>query len=440
MGTTSKLQPIIGLEIHVELKTLSKMFCPCSASHFRIEPNTHCCPVCLGLPGALPVANKKAIESTIMAGLALGCKIASFSKFDRKNYFYPDLPKGYQISQYDLPFCHGGDLNGVRIRRVHLEEDTAKLVHATVDGQRVTLIDFNRSGVPLMEIVTEPDIHDSLSAKNFLKNLQKIIRYLGISDCDMEKGSMRLEINISLGEALSPGKELKLPDYKVEIKNLNSFRFVQKAIDYEITRQIEVIQVGGKPAQETRGWNEAKNATFSQRTKEEAHDYRYFPEPDLPPLKWSQAEIDKIKGKLPELPELKISRFTREYGISEDNARILTQNQQKADFFEEAVKLGQKENLKAQVIGNYLINKKINPSATSASQLVKSLTGKTDSLSEKELEEIVDRVLAENPTAVKDYQKGKVTVIEFLVGQAMRISKGRASSLLARDLISKKLA
>lgn len=442
MGTMTKYFPVIGLEIHVELKTSSKMFCSCAANHFRVKPNTHCCSVCLGLPGALPVANKKAIEYTIMAGLALGCEVAQFSKFDRKNYFYPDLAKGYQISQYDLPLCNGGNLTGIRIRRVHLEEDTAKLVHATIEGERATLIDFNRSGVPLMEIVTEPDIHDSLSAKNFLKNLQKIIRYLGISDCDMEKGSMRLEINISLGNAPLKSGEFKLPDYKVEIKNLNSFRFVEKAIEYEIERQTEIIQSGGRPDQETRGWNEAKQATFSQRTKEEAHDYRYFPEPDLPPLVWSKTAVEKIKGSIPELPEQKTARFVKDYHLSEYNAQILTETRQKADFFEAAVKIGKKEEITSKDIANKMINKKIDVSAVSVDEFVKGLSGKKTAslLSEKDLEKIVDQALTENQAAVKDYQKGKTTAIEFLLGQVMRISKGQANSLSARRLILKKLA
>src|SRR3989344_3184410 len=280
-----KYTPIIGMEIHVELRTKSKMFCGCPADHFLVEPNTHTCPVCLGLPGALPVPNAKAIDWTRLIGLSLGSTVNQVTKFDRKHYFSPDLPKGYQISKYDQPMCTGGEVRvgdtTIRLRRGHLEEDTAKLIHS---GDK-SLIDFNRSGVALVESVTELDLHSSPDVKRFLKSLQQTIRYLGVSDADMEKGSMRLEANISVS------KDSQLPNYKVEVKNVNSFRFIAQAIDYEIDRQTRILESGQTPTQETRGFSESKSATVSQRSKEEAQDYRYFPEPDIPPLTITPAEI-----------------------------------------------------------------------------------------------------------------------------------------------------
>jgi len=423
--------PIIGLEIHIELKTTSKMFCGCLAAHFGKKPNTQVCPVCLGLPGALPVPNKKAVEWTVLAGLALGCKIPKFSKFDRKNYFYPDLPKGYQISQYDLPLAVNGKLKfqvssskfQVRIRRVHLEEDTAKMIHTNV-----TLLDFNRSGVPLMEIVTEPDIHSPRQAKEFLKKLTQIIRYLGVSDCDMEKGTMRIEPNISVKKVNQLRiTSCELPDYKVELKNINSFRFVEKAIDYEIKRQIQLYESGKTPIQETRGWDEKKQVTYPQRVKEEAQDYRYFPEPDIPPIKWRNGEIKKLRNLLPELPEEKLARFVKIYGLSEYNAKILTETRQIADYFEKAVKLG-KGKIKPQEIANIIINKRIDISRTSPKKLITPLLKKQKitKLASKELEKIIVEVLKENQKAVEDYKRGKTNTIQFLIGQVMKKTKGRA--------------
>lgn len=427
-----KYQPIIGLEIHIELKTKAKMFCGCSADYFGHEPNTHVCPICLGLPGVLPVANKKAIEWTVIAGLALNCKIPLFSKFDRKNYFYPDLPKGYQISQYDLPLAVNGKLKAqtIRIRRVHLEEDTAKMIHA----KDATLLDFNRSGVPLMEIVTEPDIRNPKEAKEFLRKLQQIIRYLGISDCDMEKGSMRIEPNVSIQ---SPTSNDQLPNYKVEIKNINSFRFVQRALDYEIERQTKILATGRQLVQETRGWDEVKQVTFPQRIKEQAQDYRYFPEPDLPPIRWQKKQIKAIRLQLPELPGKKLARLVKKFSLSNYQAQILVADHQKANYFEEAAKLGKKKQLSAKDIANMIINKRVKIKKTSPPQLIKILVAQRakPKISKEKLIQIIRQVLKENPKVVEEYKKGKKTVIEFLVGQVMRKTEGQADPNQARRLI-----
>ncbi len=333
-------EPVIGMEIHVELGTQTKMFCGCPADHFAKKPNSQTCPVCLGMPGGLPVPNKKAIEWTIKLGLALGCGIPETSKFDRKNYFYPDLPKGYQISQYDQPMAVNGVVDtpqgAIRIHRVHLEEDTGKLLHTNVNGTKVTLVDFNRSGVPLVEIVTEPDIRSGEQAKAFLKKLYQIVRYLGISDADMEKGSMRLEPNISV--RIVGSKDL--PDYKVEVKNINSFNFVKKAIEYEVKRHIEILEDGKIPVQETRGWMEGQNKTVSQRVKESADDYRYFPEPDIPPMRWTSTYVTEIKAMLPELPEAKYKRFMKDYSLNAYDTGILIDTREMADYFDESMKLG----------------------------------------------------------------------------------------------------
>ncbi|MCJ7739690.1 Asp-tRNA(Asn)/Glu-tRNA(Gln) amidotransferase subunit GatB [Candidatus Microgenomates bacterium] len=490
----NNFEPIIGLEIHVELKTKSKMFCGCNADYFGHEPNTHCCPVCLGLPGALPVPNRRAVEWCVMLGLALNCEIPLLSKFDRKNYFYPDLPKGYQISQYDKPFCVNGwmeiyikdvisnevrnpgsiaavknirfarslanarDDNGskktIRIRRVHMEEDTGKLLHGVVNGEKCTLIDFNRSSVPLVEIVTEPDIRSSDEAKIFLKKLYQIIRYLGISDADMVKGSMRLEPNISVGIAASPSaprndnnKESELPSYKVEVKNINSFNFVKKAIDYEIERQIEILERGEIPKQETRGWDEKKGITYSQRSKEEAHDYRYFPEPDIPPIRWTTDQITKYKLQIPELPDKKLKRFIKEYGLSEYDAAILTEEKEVAEYYESGIKnyelriKNEKVNITPKIIANWIINKKVNISRVTPEELVKLISQKqqTVQIDEKELDKIIDEILSDNQKAVNDYKAGKTQVLMFLLGMVMRGLAGKGDTALIRKLLEKRL-
>lgn len=437
----AKFLPIIGLEVHIELKTRSKMFCSCSTHSFGHQPNSHVCPICLGLPGTLPVPNKKAIEWCLMTGLAFNCQIPEVSKFDRKNYFYPDLPKGYQISQYDQPFCINGWLKigkrKIRIRRVHMEEDTAKMIHRTVDGRKATLLDFNRSGVPLMEIVTDPDLSSPIEARAYLKKLQQIIRYLDVSDCDMEKGSMRCEANISLSRAGSK----KLPDYKIEIKNLNSFRFVEKALEYEIKRQKKLLEGGKKLTQETRGWDEIKQITFLQRVKETAADYRYFPEPDIPPIKWKKAEIEKLRRLLPELPDEKVKRLMKSYGLSESQASILAATRERADYFEEAVKVGKKHGLKAMKIANVIINKRVNLKKYLPAALVKLLIKKKTDLitDEKQLSGLVKQVIVANPNAVIDYKKGKTTALEFLMGQIQRLAKGKTDPKIAREILIKNL-
>jgi len=445
----NKYTPVIGLEVHVELKTKSKMFCTCSASYFGEEPNTHTCPVCLGLPGALPVPSKLAIEWCIKIALALNCKINEFSKFDRKNYFYPDLAKGYQISQYDLPFGENGFIelkNGkkMRIRRVHMEEDTGKLSHQEINGKKVSLIDFNRSGVPLVEIVTEADFDNAQDVKKYLERLQQIVRYLDVSNADMDKGEMRLEPNISLrkGEKLSSYlKESELPKYKVEVKNINSFKFVEKAINFEIDRQKEILEEGKIPAQETRGWNEDKGKTFSQRSKEEAHDYRYFPEPDIPPIHLPEGAVSKIGAQVPELPDKKLTRFEAEYALPEYDAEILTREKQLADYFEEAVKKGQ-ENLDAKAIANWIINKKIDYEKISVEEFVKQITAAKQiaTVDEKELEKIITEVIKENEKAVADYRNGKETVIMFLLGQTMRKLGKKVDTKIIMNSLEKQLA
>jgi len=459
-------EPIIGLEIHVELKTQSKMFCGCSADYFGHQPNTHTCPVCLGLPGALPVPNKQAIEWCVMLGMALGCDIPLFSKFDRKNYFYPDLPKGYQISQYDEPLAKHGELKlkvnpsttlgtrneklkieedkTIRIRRVHMEEDTGKLVHEEIDGKKSTLIDFNRSGVPLVEIVTEPDIRSSEEARIFLKKLHQIIRYLGISDADMEKGSMRLEPNISV-RMVSIGvvptansrSDPDLPGYKVEVKNINSFGFVKKAIDFEVERHIEFLERGELPPQETRGWDEDKGITYSQRVKEEAHDYRYFPEPDIPPIHWKQSYLDTLKAGIPELPDAKRNRFIKAFALGGYDASLVTDTRERGEYFEEAVKVGKSHEVSPKTIANWLINKKIDINTILPAKLVETIVTSTkkEELPEGELDKIIEQVLTQNAKAVEDYKKGKEQVLMFLVGQIMRIVRKKIDTEKVKLLI-----
>jgi len=412
----------------------------------------------------LPVPNKKAVEWCIMIGLALNCKIPLFSKFDRKNYFYPDLPKGYQISQYDLPFAinghieiarhlpgeQGEHLEGaqkiVRIRRVHMEEDTGKLIHQ--GGS--TLIDFNRSGVPLVEIVTEPDFENAKEVVEYLKKLQQIVRYLNVSDADMEKGEMRLEPNVSLqkrnttnttNKQILPISNEDLPSYKVEVKNINSFRFVEKAIEYEIKRQTEILEKGRTPTQETRGWDEDKQKTVTQRIKEEANDYRYFPEPDIPPIRFTQNQISNIKSQIPELPDLKLTRFISEYGLFKYYAEILTREKEISDYFEESVKVAKSHNISPKQIANFIINKKVDIKNTLPAKLIKNILSskQTDTVDDNKLQEIIKKVIDDNSKAVGDYKGGKENTLMFLVGQVIRTSGLKLDANSVKELLKKVL-
>src|SRR3989344_122428 len=462
----------IGLEIHAELKTESKMFCSCKNDPDEKTPNLNICPICLAHPGVLPTINKKAVRVFIGAGLAIGAKINPVTKFDRKNYFCPDLPKGYQISQYDEPLVVGGSLNGVKLTRVHLEEDTARLQHGS-DGKS-SYVDYNRASLPLMELVTNPDIKSADEAYDFAKELQLILRYLEVSDADMEKGQMRVEPNISVS------KTDKLGD-KVELKNINYFSAVKNAIAYEVDRQIKVLEAGEKVKQETRGWDETKMETFSQRTKENAHDYRYIPEPDLPPVEIPAEIMESLKIEIPELPADKRKRFVSEYSLNDDQASTLTADRYLAAYFEEAN--SEKEKATPQLIFNYLTSdllslvnsaglkiteSKISPqhlaslvdlaeagtlNSRKAKDLLKRIwdTGlSTEEILSQEditqigdegvLKETVVRIIEANPKAVEDYRKGKEVSLQFLVGKAMGELKGRGNPELLKKLFLEYLA
>ncbi|MFA6897028.1 MAG: Asp-tRNA(Asn)/Glu-tRNA(Gln) amidotransferase subunit GatB [Patescibacteria group bacterium] len=485
---------VIGMEIHFELKTASKMFCSCTNNPEESVPNKNVCPICMGHPGTLPTINKKAIESVILAGLAVNCEIATFSKFDRKNYFYPDLPKGYQVTQYDFPLCKNGflEVNGkkIRINRIHMEEDTGKLVHPT--GAGYSLVDLNRSSVPLAELVTEADLRSSVDAKDFCKQLRQIIRAIGVADGDMEKGHMRCEANISL----RPVGQEKFGT-KVEVKNLNSFRAVERAIEYEIKRQTEVLNEGGQVVQETRGWNADKQITFSQRLKEEANDYRYFPEPDLPPMDITKEagvfDVEALRASLPELPLQKKYRFMDQYNLPEETAKIFSEDYDMADGFEEII--SELESwVEAEDIDNGAIDRLIKltanyvltelqklmysdgttvrdckisrenfaefiiliyegrVSSSGAQALLKEMfdtggdpsdildaKGLTQMSDESEIEKVVDVVIANNQKSVDDYKSGKGNALQFLIGQVMKESKGQANPNVAEELLKKKL-
>jgi aspartyl-tRNA(Asn)/glutamyl-tRNA(Gln) amidotransferase subunit B len=434
-----KYIPVIGLEVHIELSTESKMFCACSAEHFSVTPNTNTCPVCLGLPGALPVANSAAIERCIKLGLALKCKIAEFSKFDRKHYFYPDLPKSFQISQYDLPLCENGvweasDGTHIGITRIHQEEDTGKLVHDKLDGKKVSLVDFNRSGVPLVEMVTEPDFDDTALVDEFLRDIQQTVRYLGISTADMEKGSMRLEANISMREE---GKS-DLPDYKVELKNINSFRFLIRAIDAEIKRQTALLDDGKKVKQETRGYDENDDKTFSQRSKEGSADYRYFPEPDIAPLKIDAKNVESIKKSLPELPREKYKRY-KKLGLSENYAEVLTSDIVRAEYFDKAIELCQKHNVSEREVAGVMVNQNLDAKFKEPAGLIKKLVElqNVDYASADEVQKAAENAISENEKAVEDYKGGKTQVIGFLIGQVQKELKGKGETKAVMETLKK---
>ena len=485
----TEFETVIGLEVHCQLKTQSKMFCRCPADYASAEPNTYVCPLCLGMPGTLPVINRTAVEWTIRTALALNMTIPELSKFDRKNYPYPDLMKGYQISQYDMPLSEGGwmdveteDLGKRRIgiTRVHLEEDTARLLHRENEaGERFSLVDVNRSGVPLMEIVSEPDMRSPDEARTYLVQLRQILRYLGVSTADMEKGSFRCDANVSL----RPVGSTELGG-KVEIKNMNSLRGVHAALEFEVVRQAEALRGGERIAQETRGWDEDRQITLSQRSKEDAHDYRYFPDPDLPPLSITSDEVEAIRSGLPELPEERFARFQSEYGLGDFEANLLTEEPSRADYFDATV-AALKDSQHAREAANWItgdlfaqINKDpshpdveeqpIRPghiaglvglivggdisrsqartvlesmyeSGEAPGQIVKDL-GLTQISGADALTPIIEQVIADNESAVEDYRSGKEAALKYLVGQVMRHSRGQANPQQASELLVSALA
>lgn len=433
---SSSIIPIIGLEVHVELTTKSKMFCGCPADHFGRDPNTQTCPVCLGLPGALPVPNQKAIEDTLKIGLALNCQINEVSHFDRKNYFYPDLSKGYQISQYGEPLCHDGYLEldsgkKIRIERVHLEEDTGKLQHLILDAEKVSLVDFNRSGVPLVEIVSLPDINSSEEAKEYLKKIHAIVKEIKVTTADLSKGQMRLEPTVNVQITNESGIHFTP---LVELKNINSFNFATLAIDYEIKRQLVEFEKTGSQKQggnkSTRGYDSVRKVTFPQRQKEEAKDYRYFPEPDIPPLRISPSIIEKIRNELPQLPAAIINDLISS-GVKPNDAKIISKDKTALSVLKAHPDLDQEK------LGSFLVNKKIDVSADIKSQFRKlTQVGETDTT---KLSVLIDAVLTTNPKVVKEYQKGKTGALGFLVGQVMKLSQGKADPKTVSGLLLEKL-
>ena len=476
-------EPIIGLEVHVQLNTNTKMFCACSSNYLDVEPNTYVCNVCLGLPGSLPSVNYEAVISAIKLGLSLNCKISNLTKFDRKNYVYPDLMKGYQISQLDFPIAIEGNMkvknvenkfSDIRINRVHMEEDVAKLIHDEISGE--VLVDLNRSGMPLLEVVTEPDFRSAVEAENYLTNLQSIVRYLEIGNANMEEGSFRCDANVSIRK-----KGTNVLNEKVEIKNMNRIKAVSRAIEYEIKRQTSEVESGNRIIQETRGWDDIKSESIPQRSKEDAHDYRYFPEPDLPVIKLNSEDINNIKNELPELPEDKFERYVNNVGISEYDARIIISNKNKTIFFEDVI--NNFKNMDPKLVSNWLnveINgvsnslkdyelEKMKLSSKNFGKLInlvsenqinknsgKEILSKiyiTDedpvelvnkmglkSMNNKdELVIMVKDVLSDNNSAIEDYKKGKENAVRFLIGQVMKKSRGTANPADTEEEIIRQL-
>jgi len=444
---------VLGLEIHLHPKTQNKMFCYCDANIWQAEPNTHVCPTCLGLPGALPVPNFEAVKKTQFLGLALECNLNTTSKFDRKHYFYPDLPKGYQISQYKEPLCINGKLaltsgQVADIERIHLEEDVAKSVHEKTK----TLIDFNKSGIPLVEIVTRPCFSEVEEAVDCCKKVQNIVRFLGIGDVDMEKGQMRLEANVSI-RTLEMEKKNELGNYKVEIKNINSFRFLEKAVKAEYARQVEIVKSGGTVAQENRGYDEIRNRTVAQRSKEEARDYRYFPEPDIPPMLFETKYIEELRKAMPILPEQYKKKYVTEYGVSEQIASVLvdTLGLSYVAVLERAIK----ERYDLKKAANFLVNKLKRQTPKTEESSAKELsedaklflelknyfnTEQADTLDQTELQRVIKDMLVKNQKAVEDFKKGNQNSVQFLLGAVMKETKGRVDPVEARNLILKEIA